>query len=248
MTEIIAENIDRAITIEMRPRGIPRGVMPGLYEDIRRRSAAPLTLLAAEHLRLVSPGERVFLATGAGAPVVLPQGETDGPLGVAALARIIRLGLDAEPVVLTTTGFEDPIRAALDAYETTATILSLDPTATPDQARITAEEWLDGYAPSLAIAVEMKGGASDGQLHFMTGRVCTADARLDQVFVAARERQIRTIGVGDGGNEIGFGGYRAEVAARHPHGDLIACEVPTDVLVVAAMSSWGCYGIETALA
>lgn len=248
MTEIIATNVDRAITLEMRPRGIPRGVMPGLYESVRRHADAPLTLLAAQRLRAVSPGERVFLATGAGAPDVLPKGETDGPLGVAALARIVRLGLGAEPVVLTTAGFEDPIRAALDAYETPAPILSLDATAPPAQARALADEWLDAYTPSLAVAVEMKGGADDGQLHYMTGRVCTSDSRLDQTFLAASERGIATVGVGDGGNEIGFGRYQAEVVDSHPHGAVIACTVPTDVLVVAAISNWGCYGIETVLA
>jgi hypothetical protein len=248
MTEILATTIDRAITLEMRPTGIPRGVMPGLYEAVRRRCPAPLTLLAAQRLQALPAGARVFLATGAGAPEVLPQGETDGPLGVAALARMVRLGLGGEPVVLTTAGYEAPIRAALAAYDTPADILSLAASATGEQARAVAEQWLEAYQPDLAIAVEMKGAARDGQLHFMTARVCACDARLDQVFLAATQRGITTIGVGDGGNEIGFGAFQEAVVDSHPHGAAIACTIATDILVVAAMSNWGCYGIEAVLA
>jgi hypothetical protein len=56
------------------------------------------------------------------------------------------------------------------------------------------------------------------------------------------------LGIGDGGNEIGFGDFTNEVLATHPNGHLIASTVPTDATVVAAISNWGCYGVEAMLA
>jgi hypothetical protein len=94
----------------------------------------------------------------------------------------------------------------------------------------------------------MKGAAEDGRLHFMTARECTVDSRLDRVVTFAREQGIYTLGIGDGGNEIGFGRFREAVFATHPHGRSIASTIETDDLVVAAISNWGCYGIEAMLA
>jgi hypothetical protein len=53
-----------------------------------------------------------------------------------------------------------------------------------------------------------------------------------------------TIGVGDGGNEIGMGKVRWDVIRRNiPNGGLIACRVPTDYLLVCGVSNWGAYGL-----
>jgi D-glutamate cyclase len=56
--------------------------------------------------------------------------------------------------------------------------------------------------------------------------------------------RVRTIGIGDGGNEIGMGKVSWEVIRRNiPRGGLIACRVPTDHLVVCGISNWGAYGL-----
>jgi hypothetical protein len=53
-----------------------------------------------------------------------------------------------------------------------------------------------------------------------------------------------TIGIGDGGNEIGMGKLPHETVVRHiPNGDLIHCRVPTDHLIVAGVSNWGAYAL-----
>ena len=99
MPEIIGENIDRLCTVEMRPQGMPRGKIHRLYEAARRKqNGRPLTLLAAEKLRAaLKPGDYVILATGAGVPPWMPAGETDGPVGIAALGRALVMGLGARP-------------------------------------------------------------------------------------------------------------------------------------------------------
>src|SRR5205807_1527308 len=58
-----------------------------------------------------------------------------------------------------------------------------------------------------------------------------------------------TIGVGDGGNEIGMGKIPWDVIRRNvPNGGLIACRVPTDYLIVAGVSNWGAYALAAGVA
>jgi D-glutamate cyclase len=53
-----------------------------------------------------------------------------------------------------------------------------------------------------------------------------------------------TIGIGDGGNEIGMGKMPHETIVKNiPNGDLIHCRVPTDHLIVAGVSNWGAYAL-----
>ncbi len=72
----------------------------------------------------------------------------------------------------------------------------------------------------------------------------------------ARARGIFTIGIGDGGNEIGFGRIHAAVKEIQPAGYRCLCPcasgiatvVGTDVLICAAISNWGAYGLAAMLA
>jgi hypothetical protein len=56
-----------------------------------------------------------------------------------------------------------------------------------------------------------------------------------------------TIGVGDGGNEIGMGNVRARLVRESPLMARIASVVRVDHLVVAGTSNWGAYGIVAGL-
>jgi hypothetical protein len=83
--------------------------------------------------------------------------------------------------------------------------------------------------------------------HTMRGRDITAmmsPAHL--LFEAAYDQspRITTIGIGDGGNEIGMGKIPWEVIRRNiPLGGMVACRVPTDHLIVCGISNWGAYGL-----
>jgi hypothetical protein len=68
------------------------------------------------------------------------------------------------------------------------------------------------------------------------------------LFEAAPQHEppIKTIGIGDGGNEIGMGKIGWDVIRRNiPGGAPIACRVPVDHLIVAGVSNWGAYGLAT---
>lgn len=83
--------------------------------------------------------------------------------------------------------------------------------------------------------------------HTMRGRDITAHmapAHLLFEAPAGTARNWTTIGIGDGGNEIGMGKIPWHVVRRNiPNGGLVACRVPTDHLVVCGVSNWGAYGL-----
>jgi hypothetical protein len=61
---------------------------------------------------------------------------------------------------------------------------------------------------------------------------------------AEQEKRPVTIGIGDGGNEIGMGKMPYSIIAENiTQGGLIACRVPTDYLIVAGVSNWGAYAL-----
>src|SRR5436305_15028614 len=102
MPEIIGEYVDRLVNVEMRMNGLPRGKAHLLYDAARRKQNGPLTALAARRLRdEVGRNDFVFILTGAGLLPWLPNGETDGPLGAASLARALSRGLGAHPVYIS---------------------------------------------------------------------------------------------------------------------------------------------------
>jgi hypothetical protein len=75
----------------------------------------------------------------------------------------------------------------------------------------------------------------------ITEQTGSAHRLFEEPWPASRPR---TIGIADGGNEIGMGKIRWSTIARNvPRGGLIACRVPTDLLIVAGISNWGAYGL-----
>jgi hypothetical protein len=65
----------------------------------------------------------------------------------------------------------------------------------------------------------------------------------------AAKRRWYTIGIGDGGNEIGMGSLPKEIIESGiPNGEVIAAATPVDSLIVAGVSNWGGYGLLAAMA
>jgi hypothetical protein len=59
-----------------------------------------------------------------------------------------------------------------------------------------------------------------------------------------RGEGVTTIGIGDGGNEIGMGKIPWDIIRRNiPGGAVVACRVATDLLIVCGISNWGAYGL-----
>jgi hypothetical protein len=115
----------------------------------------------------------------------------------------------------------------------------------------------DRQNPAAVIFVERDGPNEAGHYHGVRGdrRPPGTVADIYRLADEARQRNVLTVGIGDGGNEIGFGKIREAVAGLLPRGGLsqpdetgIVTVTGTDVLVSASVSNWGAYAISGALA
>jgi hypothetical protein len=261
----VGEAIDSLCTIEITGRGVVRD----LYLAARAaQPGGPLCLMAAQELvRRVAPGDVVVIATG------LPtypwfSGEQDGPVGAATLARALVLGLAARPVIVTEPIHVEMCRAAVrgaglyargldDALRlpTTAGVIAF-PTEWP-RAAAEADRLLERTRPKALIAIERPGANEHGHYHGAKGfRLTEHCAKVDVLFEKGKAAGAYTLGVGDGGNELGCALIRDTVVATVPYAATCQCPcggtvVPAFVphnLVLTAISNWGTYGIEAALA
>lgn len=272
MPKTIAENIDHLCATEMRFAGeLPRSVVWPLYTAARQRQGGdPLVFLAASRLQeAVSAGDVVFLVTGSGSKYGLTKGETDGPLGTASLARALDLGLSARIVVICEEAHSGPVIATVEAaglsvldedylYKRPHTAVVEILPAGPDGGHAFAERILKQYDPRAVIFIEKTGPNDHGVHHSIMGTAKPSDEVGHAHFLAdlAHEQGKLTIGIGDGGNEIGFGIIQSDVRRIQPFGE--ACQCPchggvatrtaTDVLVACSVSNWGAYGVSAQLA
>jgi hypothetical protein len=191
-----------------------------------------------------SAAPKIGLITGffvpAGDP---PAAETDGPAGAALMAHAFsRIGLSCR--LATDTICQSACRVALDAAG--AGGVAVDAVAPGGTVDALIDLWRqDGI--DWVIAIERSGPAADGCMRNMRGADISAHAApLDRLFSAG---PWRTIGIGDGGNELGMGSVPRSLIALHvPFGDVTGCVVPADFLITAGVSHWGTYAMLAALA
>ena len=272
MPKIIADAIDQLISLEMRFAGeLPRGVIRPLYEAARdAQGGEPLVFRAANALlERVGKGDTVVIVTGSGSRFGLPKGETDGPLGAASLGRALDFGLGARTVYVCDEPHRDPVVATVEAagisvldYERFesrphSTLVELHPPG-DEAGRSFAVQLLDKYQPKAVIFIEKTGPNAKGVHHSIMG-TAKDPAETGHAFhlaELAKRRGIVTIGVGDGGNEIGNGLIYEQAREIQPYGVKCRCDcedgvitvTSTDVLVSASVSNWGAYGIAAQLA
>jgi hypothetical protein len=101
------------------------------------------------------------------------------------------------------------------------------------------------------IAIERVSPAADGKPHREHGWDMSREtAPLHLLFEDPTwQRRWTTIGIGDGGNEIGMGSLPPDVVDTEiPNGRVIAAKTPADFLIVAGVSNWGGYGLLAAMA
>jgi hypothetical protein len=193
--------------------------------------------------RALRRSRRVLLTTGFAVGPGLP--ETDGPPGTACLGRALRI-LGAEVIYVTDAMAVPPLLAALKVLGEPSAVETFHVAhgaGGGPGARETARRLLAEHRPTHMVAIERPGRSRDGEYRSARGRSLTEwNGALDELFLAAPAR-IVTIGVGDGGNEIGMGAVRARVARAGGLFPRIASVVKVKHLVVAGVSNWGAYGI-----
>src|SRR5262245_4364983 len=183
-----------------------------------------------------------------------PTGETDGPLGALFIARSASF-VQAQ-VLIATDNYCRP------ALQNGARFVELEDHIGMFMRcdhRLNGRMGI-GYVPELQswpsplphlIALERVGPAADGRCRTMRGIDITEQVSAAHEIFEAEDRweTIATIGIGEGGNEIGMGKIPHETIVKNiPNGDLIHCRVATDHLIVAGVSNWGAYGLAAGVA
>jgi hypothetical protein len=277
-TTVAAEQIDHLVTLMTHLEWSEgKGVITRFYEAARERYGKPLSLCAAEGLaERVTAGDLVLITTGIRLePAYLRTGETDGFPGAAVLSRALNLGIRAIPVIVTEEAQTEIAAALLRAAGFTvatlenakrfrqegnlrsmvASVVSFP--AEDDAARKKAREMLVELEPKAIVSTEMLSMNDKGVYHGAFGEAHAPDAqaRVDYLFNLARDQGVFTLGIGDGGNEIGYAAIKDTVRrykafgakCKCPCGAGIAAATETDVLFPASVSNWGAYGVAAML-
>jgi hypothetical protein len=225
--------------------------MEAVVQTKVERSVGPLArdaaggLAAAARSIAANPNASVVVLTGAYVPwATQPAAETDGPPGAALLAA--GLACLRIPARLLTDHWCAPVLTA--ARDAAAPDLPLD---VCDDNPAELGDLLGSYEQlkvTHVVIVERLGPAKDGAVRNFRGEDVT---RFTPSFAPlwGDARPWTTVGVGDGGNEVGMGNIPAgTVAEAIEHGDRVHCVVGCDHLIVAGVSNWGALGLLLAVA
>lgn len=197
---------------------------------LREHLPANFVQEAAEQL-LERPG-KVLIVTGfyiayASAP------ETDGPPGAVAIGEALK-ELGYEVAYVTDKWSVDVVKAVAGDTE----VIEF-PVATHFESAQFANEVTAKHSPSTLVSIERAGLVGDGTFRNWKGEdISKFNAKIDHLF----DQHPHSIGIGDGGNEIGMGNLR-EVIPSTPKLPDNPCVTTTTKLVIASTSNWGGYGL-----
>ncbi|MDW8063244.1 MAG: DUF4392 domain-containing protein [Candidatus Caldarchaeum sp.] len=236
------EFVDKVVTVDYNARGVVRH----LYAAARQHAQQPLCAKAAEFLRV--PG-CVAVATGFRITRYGGAVESDGLVSSVLLSLWLELR-GGEAVIFVEKGFEEVVKAGLDAAGAGKTIVKGLPQAYGEVAQILFNV-LDQKKPSLFVAVERPGANEYGRYHNSVGEDITSlTSPVDRLFERLSGWKRPFIAFGDGGNEAGMGLIKHAVEKHVPYGTTcrcgcgegIAAETTADVLVTASISDLGLFG------
>jgi len=189
---------------------------------------AAASLLTANHVVIVTG----FYIVKAG------TGETDGPPGAIFLAKALsNLGIK---VTLLTNEFNQAIlNRAIKELELNCQLMVVKK---GDECNV-FPQLLEDVQLTHIIAIEQMGSAIDGKYYSMRGEdLSYYTACFDSLFHLAGQKGITTIGIGDGGNEIGMGKLFPVISVSREL-SWKSCVTSTDYLIIAGVSNWGAYGL-----
>ncbi|QDU22922.1 glutamate cyclase domain-containing protein [Urbifossiella limnaea] len=209
-----------AVQVDPGGRGLARDPIDNLFTATAGDFQAACRSIAEHRCPVVA------ITTGFFIPSAMPPAfETDGPLGAVFLQRAL-YGCGVTPLPYCEGAVDATMAPARLAFDLPMTDVG-------------AEGWTH------LVAIERSGPAAGGRHYTMRGTDITEhfDPGLTRQFKARRQGVV-TIGIGDGGNEIGMGKVPHETVVKNiPNGDLVHCRVPTDHLIVAGVSNWGAYAL-----
>ncbi len=163
--------------------------------------------------------------------------ETDGPPGAAAIGEALEaLG---RQVVYVTDIHGGAIMHGLAPH---AEVVEF-PIADMEESRAFARELVERVRPAVAVAIERCSITQQGLYRNMRSLDISAyTAKVDPIFDLVQD----SVGIGDGGNEIGMGALAEQIRGVEALPDdpsATACSR----LVISSVSNWGGYGLVASL-
>jgi len=170
---------------------------------------------------------RGHVLIGTGFPVV-DTFETDGPVGAIALYKVLS-ALGATPVIVCGPPVSQALKTDYLVHEIRV--------GEHQERTLEAFQALYKYNPEAIISIERPGQAADGGYYNMRGESISERTACFDTFV--QNARCPTIGIGDGGNEIGMGNIKEALKGL----DIMPSVTEVDELLIADVSNWGAYGI-----
>jgi hypothetical protein len=186
-------------------------------------------------------GVEVFLASDSYALEALRTG-----LEACQLQEQVGL-IELPNVAWDEEGYEDQVFGALGRSSAPLTHLLAIERVGPSHTTKSLKAQLKTRDETLVLFQDDVWPEQRGRCYSMSGfdlTPWTSPAHLLFEHAARQEPPIVTIGIGDGGNEVGMGKIPWDVIRRNIRGGAkIACRVPVDHLIVAGVSNWGAYAL-----
>ncbi len=233
-----------------------RRVIYFLTKALKRKIEDPLS----NALGLFTDASSLMTVTGFNIPPDY-RPETDGIIGAAVLARaFVSIGSNEVVIVL-----DDEKQRMIVKY--LIRMLLKDSTAVEKITFLTRinNEYLfreslikevSSKDIGLGIFIEKPSPNREGVIHNMRGIDVTKHHLDPRILLDVfREMGVKTIGIGDGGNEVGLGIIEEDVRKYVPYGNMCMCpcrsgiasSTITDAVIVSTVSNWGAYALEALL-
>ncbi len=234
-----------------------RGVIELLHEALKRKISDPL----GDALKMLEKASSIVIVTGFNIPPSY-RPETDGLIGAVVLARaLLETFSDNILFILDNHLQENIIKELLRIVFGKETMYYsridfLIPSVYRRNEylfRSILEDKISSINSDVAVFIEKPSPNKEGVMHNMRGIDVSAyhlnPLSLMDVF---DEYGIKTIGIGDGGNEVGLGIIEEDIRKYVPYGNMCRCPcragiasaTATDTTIVSAVSNWAAYALE----
>ena len=184
---------------------------------------------AAEYILSWEKGV-IFITTGF---YVAGHAETDGPPGALTLCLILKK-LGYIPVILT----DKYCQNFFEKYDIKVIYMDIK---MENESKINfIERTIKEYDPKGMISIERCGLNTENKYANMRNISIDEHTAEIDLFFLNYYKKIPTIGIGDGGNEIGMGNLENIIKNNL---ELIPCKIKVDKLIISSVSNWGGYGL-----
>ena len=164
---------------------------------------------------------------------VAGHAETDGPPGALTLCLILKK-LGYIPVILT----DKYCQNFFEKYD--IKVIYMDIKMENENKINFIERTIKEYNPKGMISIERCGLNTENKYANMRNISINEHTAEIDLFFLNYYKKIPTIGIGDGGNEIGMGNLENIIKNNL---ELIPCKIKVDKLIISSVSNWGGYGL-----